>query len=92
LSITGGGAQSELWSQMVADVLNKPLQHCEGDSSLGAAVLAAHGVGLFPTLRAALRAMMPGTRTILPRPETAAIYEGLYGEYCTRRDAMLRTT
>ncbi len=35
LSITGGGAQSELWSQMVADVLNKPLQHCEGTRAWG---------------------------------------------------------
>jgi xylulokinase len=89
LSITGGGAQSELWSQMVSDVLNKPLQHCKGDSSLGAAILAAHGAGLFPTLQAAQSALMPATRTIHPRPDAAAIYTRLYGEYRTRRAAFL---
>ena len=62
LSITGGGAQSELWVQIVADVLNQPLQHGKGDLSLGAAILAAHGAGLFPTLQAALGAMRPETQ------------------------------
>ncbi len=91
LSITGGGAQSKLWRQLVSDVLNKPLMQCEGDSSLGAAIIAAHGVGIFPTIQSALSAMVPETRTIHPRPDKAALYEELFREYCIGRDALLRS-
>lgn len=89
LSVTGGGAKSELWSQILSDVLNRPLKHRASDSCLGAAVMAAYGIGLFPTLHTALDAMLPKQRTIQPRTEIAKIYEQLYEEYCKKRDAFL---
>ena len=43
-----GGAQSELWMQIVADILQEPVQLLTGHpgSSLGAAWMAAIGAGL----------------------------------------------
>jgi xylulokinase len=89
LGITGGGARSPLWRQIVADVLNRPLLHAEGDSCLGAAMLAAVGVGLYPSPAAASRGMQPTRLEVAPRPPAAAAYEHLYGEFCRRRDALL---
>ena len=44
----GGGAKSDLWLQMKADLLGVPFValECEEPTSLGAAILAAHGVGM----------------------------------------------
>jgi xylulokinase len=48
LTVTGGGAKSELWGQIIADVLNKPLRvnNVSEGPSLGAAFLAAVGSGV----------------------------------------------
>lgn len=48
----GGGAKSDFWLQMQADIFNvevKKLRHEEGPS-MGAAILAAYGVGWFDNL------------------------------------------
>ncbi len=48
--VSGGGARSELWLQILANVLNMPLtpvQAIEG-AAYGAALLAGIGVGLWP--------------------------------------------
>jgi xylulokinase len=47
--MAGGGARSELWKQIVADVFNLPVQGLEqGDQSAwGAVMLAGGGIGLF---------------------------------------------
>jgi sugar (pentulose or hexulose) kinase len=44
----GGGARSDLWLQMKADLLGIPFVslECEEPTSLGAAILAAHGIGM----------------------------------------------
>jgi xylulokinase len=50
---TGGGAQSALWSQIKADIYQKPVvtfQVFEG-SVLGAAILAGVGAGVYPDER-----------------------------------------
>jgi sugar (pentulose or hexulose) kinase len=88
LGITGGGARSPLWRQIVADVLNRPLRHAQGDSCLGAAMLAAVGAGLYPSPAAACRGMQETPLEVRPRPEAVAAYAHLYGEFCRRRDAL----
>ena len=46
--VTGGGSKSDVWLQIVADVLKLPLQKPEQNlgAAYGAALLAAQGVGL----------------------------------------------
>lgn len=51
----GGGGQSALWRQMLADMYNCPVATCankEGGAGLGAAILAAVGAKLYPSVQA----------------------------------------
>jgi sugar (pentulose or hexulose) kinase len=89
LGLTGGGARSPLWRQVVADVLNRRLDYAEGDSLLGAAMMAAIGLGLYPSTAEACQAMRRSGEEVAPRPPQAEGYERLYGEFCRRRDALL---
>jgi xylulokinase len=76
----GGGTASRLWTRVLADVLGQPLaigRETE-PTALGAAILAAVGVGLFPGVAAACRAMTRAPRTIRPDPRRAALYARLY--------------
>jgi xylulokinase len=88
LHITGGGARSPLWRQIVADVLNRPLSFAESDSCLGAAMLAAAGAGLHPDVSTACAAMTNPAEEIRPQPAAAEAYAGLYAEFCRQRDAL----
>ncbi len=59
LVAVGGGARSELWCQMIADVTGKPVfRSGAGEAAaLGAGVLAAAAAGLHPDVPRAARAM-----------------------------------
>ncbi len=62
----GGGAQSDLWCQIIADITNKPVLRSvtQDATALGAGILAATAVGCFADTRQAAQEM---TR-ILPQP------------------------
>lgn len=66
LFVTGGGAASELWRQIVGDVLGLPARHADGDSNRGSAVILALGLGLAPNLDEAV------ARLAAPRGETTS--------------------
>jgi sugar (pentulose or hexulose) kinase len=73
----GGGAQSDLWCQIIADITNKPVFRAATTeaAALGAGMLAATAVGCFAGVREAAREM---TR-ILPQPiEPNASNHGFY--------------
>jgi sugar (pentulose or hexulose) kinase len=79
----GGGAQSDLWCQIIADVTNKPVFRAASSvaAALGAGILAASAAGCYADARQAAQAM---TR-ILPKPfEPDAtrheFYTGLFEE------------
>jgi xylulokinase len=58
LRLIGGGAQSRLWMPILASVLDKelvPCQYLEEATSLGAAMAAGIGVGLFANFREAAK-------------------------------------
>ena len=89
LSITGGGARSRLWRQIVADVLDRTLGYSQADSCLGAAMLAAAAVGEYADAGQAARGMLRTPEETRPQPDTALTYRQVYAEYCQRRDAHL---
>jgi len=51
--LAGGGAQSRLWRQMIADVFGLPVAklRTEEQSSLGAALMAGAGIGMFDIVK-----------------------------------------
>ncbi len=80
--ITGGGAKSALWRQILADVLNTELitvNTVEG-AAYGAAVLAATGAGAFTDVPSPCAAIIQATGSTMPGPASAA-YEAIYPLY-----------
>ena len=81
--VMGGGASSELWCQMIADIVGIPLV-ISGEqeaTSLGAAMLAAVGAGVFTTVAEAGKSMSSRGRRFEPRREASEIYAPVYARY-----------
>jgi len=79
----GGGAQSERWLQIIADVTGKPVYRAvvTDAAALGAGILAATGVGLFTDVRAAAKAMTRiAPEPFVPDAGRHAFYSQLYAE------------
>jgi xylulokinase len=74
--VSGGGARGELWLQIVASVLDLPLELCVADegAALGAALLAGLAAGTWADAREAVAACVRVTRVVEPRPEWIAPY------------------
>ena len=88
LHISGGGAASPLWRQILADVLQRPLVYYSADSTLGAAMVAAIGVGYYADCGAAIRAMVhPGIR-VEPDMAMASQSEAALQTYRAWRDRL----
>jgi xylulokinase len=79
----GGAARSDLWLQMKADLLGLPVERpaCASAGSLGAAMLAAVGIGQFPDLPAAVQAWYRPERVFTPEPAHYDAYRGVYARY-----------
>ena len=80
--ITGGGARSPLWRQILSDVFQVELvtvNTTEG-AAYGAALLAATGAGVFPNVASACEAVIQTTGSTTPGP-ASAIYEHMYYLY-----------
>ncbi|MEW5959388.1 MAG: xylulokinase [Chloroflexota bacterium] len=81
--VSGGGARSGLWRQILADVLNVELvtiNTTEG-AAYGAALLAGVGAGVWPDVDAACRQSVTVTGSTAPQPDAVARYEPLYEQY-----------
>ena len=76
LIVTGGGSRNDFWLQMLADILDVPIQRGYGDSLLGAAWLASPGVQPPQNLQ---------PQTWLPDIGKAAFYRDLYAQWCMSR-------
>jgi sugar (pentulose or hexulose) kinase len=77
----GGGARSDVWLQIRADVLNRQLlRPVETGAAMGAAILAAsrtHYDGVIP----AARAMVKIERSVQPRPALVERYDERYQHF-----------
>jgi xylulokinase len=79
----GGGAASDLWAQIRADCVGRPLDRvaCLDVGCLGGAIMAAVGVGAHASLSDAIIAMTRVERTFTPDPGMKARYDGMYDAY-----------
>jgi sugar (pentulose or hexulose) kinase len=82
LVISGGGAQSDGAMQIAADVFDLAAERPQvaEASSLGAAMLAATGLGWYPDAASAARAMARTDKRFEPDPAAARTYDALYRE------------
>ncbi len=76
ITVSGGGARSPVWPQMLSDMLGLPLDVAAQPEAgaLGAAMAAAVGAGQFVDLEAAAAAMVAPARRILPDLGRTEIY------------------
>jgi xylulokinase len=74
--VSGGGSRSAVWLEIVASVLNLPLEVCAVDegAAFGAALLGGVAAGVFQDAPAAVDACVRVTRTVEPRPEWVERY------------------
>lgn len=89
LSLVGGGAQSDIWPQMIADMFGMPTRvhaHPRQATSLGAAMAAGVGIGMFTNYEEASR-MAFFDEDYAPDPVRQVVYarhyevyRGLYGQ------------
>ncbi len=89
--LTGGGARSPLWRQIIVNVLNRPASLAEGDSTLGNAMVAAVGLGYYQDFSTAAEEMVTQQTFQGPDPEAVVIYERLYKRFYEIRDVMLNS-
>lgn len=79
----GGGAASELWLQMQADILGAgvAVTNVEEAPAVGAAILAAVGTGAYATVAEAADAIVKVVREYRPDENRAALYNDYYETY-----------
>ena len=71
LRLVGGGARSELWTQMLADTLARPVERIDATQlgARGAAMLAAVAAGHHPSVDAARAHASEAVRVTAPGPD-----------------------
>lgn len=79
----GGGARSDLWLQMKADVLGRAVEKpaVTEAATLGAAMLAAVGAGVFASLEEASRRLYRVQRIFEPHRDRHVLYNDVYNEW-----------
>jgi sugar (pentulose or hexulose) kinase len=91
-AIGGGMSRSPAFTQIVADVIDRPVLVAAAPetSAVGAASLAFVAVGPHATMADAVGAMTAGGRPLAPSPRTSAVYEDCYARWCAMSDAFER--
>lgn len=81
--ISGGGAKSQLWNRIRADVARLPVEVLsrEDTSPLGALLLAGRAAGLIDDLASAADHLNPLRETIQPDPVNFDAYDDAYRRY-----------
>jgi xylulokinase len=83
IRVSGGGAKSRLWRQIIADTLGAELvtvNTTEG-AAFGAALLAGVGVGVWPDVDTACAQTIVVRDPVSPDPENTEIYQSLHEQY-----------
>jgi sugar (pentulose or hexulose) kinase len=83
IRLSGGGAKSAFWSQMIADCTGKTVVVPQGAEfgAKGAALLAGVAIGWYKTIDDAVRRTKGIERRFVPDPVNAARYDRLYRMY-----------
>lgn len=80
MRVTGGGARSNIWTQIMADVLGIKCGRGQNEEStaVGAAILASFGVGDYKSLVDASEQISNITKIWNPNPEAVEKYKKIY--------------
>jgi sugar (pentulose or hexulose) kinase len=83
IHVSGGGSQSDMVLSILADVFQVPTirMRVSETTALGAAICAACGIGLFPSLKEGIDCMVHPEQRFDPNPENMGVYTTLYRCY-----------
>jgi len=81
IRVTGGGAKSMLWRQIIADVFNAEVRTMQADEgpAFGAALLAGVGAGVYSSTEEAVNETVTTGETCEPNKDNIEMYEEVYG-------------
>jgi sugar (pentulose or hexulose) kinase len=90
IRLSGGGARSGIWGQIIADTVGTPVVIPEGTEfgTRGAALLAGVGIGWFDSIVDAAAAAIQIDRVCEPDLNLKPLYDENYALYCALRDSM----
>ena len=83
LRFVGGGAQSGIWGQILADITGRQIEvtaNAQNAGTIGAAIVCAVGLGLFSSFQDA-SPLIQVSRTFTPRPEYQDLYARQFSVY-----------
>ena len=83
IRVLGGGARSDIWNQIKADITGKTILRTENEEAacLGAAILAGKAVGLYNSVKDASKNMVRIKKTYKPKKENMKTYKYTYKKY-----------
>lgn len=83
IRLGGGGARSELWRQIQADVYGHEVETmaAEEGAAYGVAILAGVAAGAWPSVEAACDAVIRPNRRVQPDPDAAKLFHRQYRQY-----------
>lgn len=89
IRLIGGGAKSELWQQIIADIFGETISllNIEQGPAFGAAIIAGVGAGVFTDFESIVEELVDVVKTVDPIAENVEkynrnykIYQNLYGD------------
>ncbi len=80
---TGGGATSDVWVQIKADILNTEITalNCKEVGCAGTSALVGKAIGLFPDIKASVSNMAQTRKIFTPKAENTSVYAEYYSKY-----------
>jgi xylulokinase len=83
IRLGGGGARSELWRQIQADVYGHEVETmaAEEGAAYGVAILAGVAAGAWPSVETACDAVIRPNRRVQPDPDAAKLFHRQYRQY-----------
>jgi xylulokinase len=83
LRFVGGGAQSEAWGQILADVTGRKVEvveNAQNAGTVGAAIVCGVGLGILGSFREA-KPLIRVVQSYVPRSQYAGVYERSFEVY-----------
>ena len=83
IRLGGGGARSQIWRQIQADVYGQEVEIVEAEegAAYGAAILAGVGAGVWQSVEEACDAVVRVPRRVAPRPDNVAVMNRSYAAF-----------
>jgi xylulokinase len=82
IRLLGGGAESELWAQIITDIINREVIIPVGtDAAFGAALMAGIAAGMFENTPQFIDSLVKVRARLAPHPARVSLYEELFGIY-----------